>query len=189
MRTLSGVDFEQRYLTDPDPWNYRESAYEQRKYAATLEACGPGPFADALELGGSIGVFSALLAPRCDRLVTIDASPTAVGHARARLAPFPQAAAIVGAIPADVPAEEYDLVVASEILYYLTDSELEATLALLARCLPGGASLVAVHWRPAGPERPRTAEQAHATLKAAPWLSWARSEHTADYLLDVFQTR
>ncbi len=42
MRTLSGVDFEQRYLSDPDPWNYRESAYEQCKYAATLAACGHG---------------------------------------------------------------------------------------------------------------------------------------------------
>ncbi len=134
-------------------------------------------------------MFSALLAPRCNRLVTIDASPTAVRQARAALAPFSQAAAIVGAIPADVPAEAYDLVVASEILYYLTDSELEATLALLARCLPAGASIVAVHWRPAGPERPRTAEQAHAALAAAPWLAWARCEHTADYLLDVFAKR
>ncbi len=189
MTTLSGADFEQRYLTDPDPWNYQNSDYEQRKYAATLRACGRGPFADSLELGGSIGVFSALLAPRCDRLVTIDVSPTAVGRARTRLAAFPQATSILGAIPADVPAEPYDLVVASEILYYLSDFELEATLTLLARCLPAGASVVAVNWRPAGPERPRTAEQAHAALHAAPWLSWVSSGHTADYLLDVFQKR
>jgi hypothetical protein len=40
------------------------SPYELVKYGATLEACGPGPFRAALELGGSIGVFSAQLAPR-----------------------------------------------------------------------------------------------------------------------------
>ena len=58
-----------------------------------------GPFADALELGGSIGVFSSLLAPRCDRLTTIDAAPTAVASARRRLA----GASHVDVIPARFP--------------------------------------------------------------------------------------
>ena len=73
------AEFEALYRADPDPWGYTHSAYERDKYAATLEACGPGPFAHALELGGSIGVFSALLAPRCRALTTIDAAPTRRG--------------------------------------------------------------------------------------------------------------
>ena len=72
---MSLADFEARYRANPDPWGYTTSDYERRKYEATLTACGDGPFADALELGGSIGVFSALLAPRCERLTTIDAAP------------------------------------------------------------------------------------------------------------------
>jgi hypothetical protein len=186
MTTISAVDFEARYRADPDPWDYRNSDYEQRKYAATLAACGPGPFACALELGGSIGVFSAMLAPRCERLLTIDGAPTAVRSARARLAGYPQANAIVGAIPWDVPEHAFDLVVASEILYYLSERELAGTLALLQRTTFAGASLVAVHWRPPGPERPRDAEQAHAALAGQPWLSGVRSGGTPDYLLDVF---
>ena len=78
MTRMSLADFEARYRADPDPWGYHSSAYETAKYAATLDACGPGPFASALELGASIGVFTARLAPRCRRLITLDAAPTAV---------------------------------------------------------------------------------------------------------------
>jgi predicted O-methyltransferase YrrM len=186
MTTISAADFERRYRGHPDPWNYQESDYEQRKYAATLAACGPGPFACALELGGSIGVFSAMLAPRCERLLAIDAAPTAVRSARARLAGYPQASTIVGAIPTDVPEHPFDLVIASEILYYLSDDELAGTLALLERAMVVGALLIAAHWRPSGRERPRDAQQAHAALAGQPWLSRVRSGGTREYLLDVF---
>jgi len=187
MSFMTAEDFEARYRADPDPWGYLASEYERAKYAATLAACGPGPFTCALELGGSIGVFSAMLAPRCERLVTVDVSPTAVAHARSLLADHPTVDPIVGAIPAAVPRVPLDLVVASEILYYLSDEDLAGTLSLLQRCMVAGAELVAVHWRPPGPERPRDAEQAHAALASAPWLTHVRSDGTDDYLLDVFR--
>jgi hypothetical protein len=82
---MSLADFEARYQVDPDPWRYASSEYERAKYEATLAACGDGPFAEALELGASIGVFTELLAPRCERLTTIDGAPTAVAAARRRL--------------------------------------------------------------------------------------------------------
>ena len=85
MSRMSLADFEARYRADPDPWGYRRSAYERDKYAATLAACGPGPFDIALELGASIGVFTGQLAPRCHRLITLDAAPTAVQAARAHV--------------------------------------------------------------------------------------------------------
>ena len=81
MSFMTAADFEARYRADPDPWGYLASEYERKKYAATLAACGPGPFACALELGGSIGVFSAMLAPRCDRA----AVRRAVRRGRSRL--------------------------------------------------------------------------------------------------------
>lgn len=180
-------DFEARYRADPDPWDYEDSDYERHKYAATLAACGDGPFAHALELGGSIGVFSALLAPRCERLVTIDVAPTAIRQARERLAGFPRVTAIEGAIPADIPSGPYDLIVASEILYYLSDDELAGTFAMFERELLTGGSVVAVHWRPAGGERPRDAAQAHAELAGLPFLSLTGAASTDDYLLEVFR--
>lgn len=185
----SAAQFEARYRTDPDPWGYRSSDYEQAKYAATLDACGPGPFATALELGGSIGVFSARLAPRCRRLETIDFSPTAARAARAALAPHPHAHVIVGEIPGDLPDGPFDLVVASEILYYLAPAALAQTLEALQARTRAGARLVCVHWRPPGPERPFTAQEVHDVVRGQSWLRpLARSTEPA-YLLDVLERR
>ena len=181
--------FEALYRTSPDPWGYRTRAYEHEKYIATLAACGEGPFASALELGGAIGVFSARLAPFCARLTTIDYAPTAVAQAREALRDHSQAQALLGAIPDDLPAGRFDLIVASETLYYLDAFGLERTLeAVEARLAPGGR-LVLVHWRPCGPERPLTAEQVHEAVRALPWLTPVISERRSEYLLDAADRR
>lgn len=183
------ADFEARYRTEGDPWRYTSSRYERQKYAATLAACGLGPFRSALELGGSIGVFSALLAPRCRRLTTIDAAPTAVSTARRRLLDHAHVTAITGSIPADIPPGPYDLVVASEILYYLPAESLEHTLQALSQRLTSGGRLVAVHWRPEGAERPFSARDVHRRLRGESWLASSGSRSRAEYLLDVFERR
>jgi hypothetical protein len=183
------VDFEARYQSEGDPWGYTQREYERDKYAATLDACGPGPFLAALELGGSIGVFSALLAPRCRHLDTIDGAPTAVRDARRRLGDDHQVDVILGQIPDAIPERRYDLVVASEILYYLEAERLDATLDALADRTCSEARLVAVHWRPAGPERPFTADEVHTRLRALPWLRSVVTGGTEDYLLDVLERR
>lgn len=187
MGRMTAADFEARYRTEGDPWGYETSAYERDKYRATLAACGKGPFASALELGASIGVFSALLAPRCRSLVTVDAAPTAVAAARRRLAGHDGVTIVQGAIPDAIPRCDYDLVVASEILYYLDEPTLEATLGVLEQAMAPGARLVAVHWRPPGPERPFDAAAVHARVRGLPWLRAADSASTADYLLDVWE--
>lgn len=182
-------DFEPRYAADPDPWNYRGSRYERDKYRATLAACGPGPFTRALELGGSIGVFSDLLAPRCRALVTVDASATAVRDARAALTTHPHADARVGVLPADLPAGPFDLVVASEILYYLSPAELHDLLDRLRGALAPGGAVVAVHWRPRTPERALDADDVHDALAARGWLESTLRIQSADYLLERLRCR
>ena len=190
MTWMTAADFEARYRADPDPWGYTCRRYERDKYAATLANCGPGPFACALELGASIGVFSALLAPRCRQLVTVDASPTAVAQARARLAGrHSHAEVVLGSIPAAIPDRRYDLVVASEILYYLEPDALDRTLAVVTEAMQPGARLVAVHWRRPGPERPFDAQGAHATLRARRELISTAVAGTEDYLLEVLARR
>jgi trans-aconitate methyltransferase len=189
MTHMTLADFEARYQSDAEPWKYETSSYEHAKYEVTLQACGAGRFNQALELGSSIGVFSARLAPRCERLTTIDSAPTAVAAARRRLHCQPHVEALLGAIPDAIPDRRYDLIIASEILYYLQPAALTATLDRLRALSAPGARLVAVHWRPEGAERPSTAAEVHQTLDLQDWLAAAASADTGDYLLDVFTAR
>jgi cyclopropane fatty-acyl-phospholipid synthase-like methyltransferase len=81
--------FERLYRANPDPWNFTTSAYEQHKYEATLAVLGTKRFQMALEVGCSIGVLTARLASRCDKVIGVDFAPSAVAAARARCAPYP----------------------------------------------------------------------------------------------------
>jgi hypothetical protein len=120
---------------------------------------------------------------------TLDAAATAVTAARERLAAQPHVTPMLGVIPDDIPSGPYDLVLASEILYYLEPDALAATFARIERETVSGARLVAVHWRPAGPERPFSAEEVHRRLRALAWLSEVEQRSTDDYLLDVLVRR
>lgn len=184
---MNAIDFETRYQRDPDPWGYRDSDYERAKYAATLRACGRGPFASALELGGSIGVFSAQLAPRCRALTTLDFAPTAVRTARRALRRYPHIDVRLGVVPDAIPDGPNDLVVASEILYYLAPAALETTLARLGEVLAG--RLVIAHWRPVGAERPHTAAEVHDRVGSLSWLRAVEDRSTDDYLLHALERR
>ena len=187
MSPLAQPFFEQLYRDDIDPWGYATSPYERAKYQATLAACGPGPFNRALELGASIGVFTELLAPRCRALAAIDGAPTAVAATRSRLSGLRHVSVICGAIPEDLPGGQFDLVVASEVLYYLDPDGLMWTCDALERRTATGSRLVAVHWRTDGPERPLRADTVHGVLESLPWLEPIFSAPSEGYLLDVFE--
>ena len=171
--TAVGVDFEARYRADSDPWDYATSEYEQAKYAATLQACGPGPFAHALELGGSIGVFSALLAPRCERLDTLDAAPTAVAAARERLAQHPAAHARLGLDPGPICRRVRSISsLPPRSCTTSTAERLAHTLLRLADELAPGGRVVAVHWRP---DRSGASAERRARAPAAAIAAVARA--------------
>src|SRR6202012_6037379 len=70
--------FDEKYRADIDPWGFRTSIYEQQKYRATIAALRKPSYANALEVGCSIGVMTSLLAARCDHLTAVDSSSFAL---------------------------------------------------------------------------------------------------------------
>jgi hypothetical protein len=130
-----------------------------------------------------------MLATRCRCLTTIDGAPTAVEIARRRLGEVQSVQLLTGAIPGAIPDGPFDLVVASEILYYLTIEELAVTLDRLCEQMESAARLVAVHWRPNGPDRPQTADAVHATLRRECRLHSVKRSGTHEYRLDVLERR
>lgn len=139
--------FDGLYRANPDPWNYQTSPYEARKYDATLAGLTRPRYASAVEAGCSIGVLSARIAPRCDRLLALDLSEQAVAEAAARLAPFAQAQALRATLPRDWPRGAHDLILLSEILYYLEELEIDQVAQLVARDAAPGCECVLVHWQ------------------------------------------
>jgi 2-polyprenyl-3-methyl-5-hydroxy-6-metoxy-1,4-benzoquinol methylase len=121
--------FEQLYRANPDPWSFTTSAYEQQKYAATLEVLGTRRFTRALEVGCSIGVLTERLAATCEQVIGVDFAPSAIAAARERCAPYPAVRIEQMQVPREWPEGQFDLILFSELLYFLDESDLSAICA------------------------------------------------------------
>jgi 2-polyprenyl-3-methyl-5-hydroxy-6-metoxy-1,4-benzoquinol methylase len=107
---------------------------------------GDRGFASGLEVGCSIGVLTRMLAPRCARLLGVDIVEDPLPSARARCADQPQARFEPMRVPAAWPAERFDLIVLSEVLYFLSADDIgRCAVRVVDTLLPGGA-VVLVNW-------------------------------------------
>jgi SAM-dependent methyltransferase len=178
---LSPAYFEALYAENPDPWNCETSAYEAAKYDATIAALEP-PYASALEVGCSIGVLTERLAERCDELLAIDVAEAALARARARV---PHVTFERREIPEEWPDGAFDLIVCSEVLYYLDEPALERTLDQIDRTLVPTGSLLAVHWRHRTQRYPLPGDTVHERLARLDWPATVELR-TPDYVLHRF---
>lgn len=161
--------FDTLYSGSSDPWQYQTRWYEQRKRDMCLAVLPQAHYSNAIELGCGNGVFSELLAQRCQTLLSIDGNNKAVQLARQRLIDTPHAKVMQGIIP-DVlltltevreqtyPSSElpksvhahtppFDLIVISEILYYLSPEDIDKVIAWIGENLAKGGTLLCCHWR------------------------------------------
>ncbi|MFF2314931.1 PIG-L family deacetylase [Arthrobacter sp. NPDC058097] len=139
--------FDALHRSAEDPWRYQDSWYEQRKRSLTLAALPEQKYDAGLEVGCSIGTLSAELAMRCRRFLAVDASGTAAARAAERLARHPGAEARQLTLPDQWPAGSFDLVVVSEMGYYLAAAELEELFTRISASLLPGGTLLLCHWR------------------------------------------
>ncbi|WP_275943931.1 SAM-dependent methyltransferase [Gluconacetobacter takamatsuzukensis] len=132
--------FDRLYTGDIDPWGFRSSAYEKEKYQATMLALPRARYALAIEAGCSIGELTRLLSFRCDRIIGIDISSVALDEATRRNADRPNIVFRRGELPGAWPGENAaDLLVLSEVLYFLSPQEIEDLAdRIVANWCPGG---------------------------------------------------
>ena len=181
--------FEDLYARSEDPWSFATSAYERDKYADTLGALGGARFKRGLEVGCSIGIFTEQLAEVCDALVAIDVSEHALARAQKRLGERPNVTLKTMTFPEEMPAGPWDLVVCSEVLYYLDDAAFARAVERLRAALATKATVLAVHWRPPTSTYPLLGDEVHDRLTAQ-----LRDWHVLDgrherYRLDRFEAR
>lgn len=178
--------FDDLFAASDDPWRFRDSWYEARKRALTLACLPRARYASGYEPGCANGELSAALAERCDRLLISDGALAAVTLAQQRVAALPHVSAVQAWLPGEWPDMRFDLVVISELAYYL-DADALAGLAAkaLASLLPGG-DVVACHWRHPIAGCRLDGDAVHAGLGSALGLPRIWSLVDPDFRLEVW---
>ena len=182
-RRTASIDpayFEQLYASDPDPWRFATSGYEREKYAATLAALPQRRFPQTLEVGCSIGVLTAQLAGQCDRLLALDVVDAALDQARQRC---PAVKFEKRRIPDEWPNGAFDLIVFSEVLYYLDRTGIEQAAHRATAALTSGGCILLVHYL-GGTDYPTTGDEAAEYFIAASGLSPGRQLRAEMYRID-----
>ncbi len=192
----SPEQLEEMFARHADPWGYTND-YEQTKYSQTLELIGEGPVDDVLELACAEGHFTAQLAPRARRLVAADISETALRRAAERCAEHDHVSFRQLDLSKDPIPGRYDVIVCSEVLYYLARrSRLEDLATQLAKALKPGGRLVMAHANLTAddPDNPGYdwsfnfgAKVIGETFTATPGLSFTRALRTPYYRVQCFE--
>jgi len=174
-RTIIDIDgFDAKFEANPDPWNYRTSRFEAFKRKVLLQACGVRPFGRGLELACANGETTRMLARRCLKLTAVDGSKAAVEEARRRTAELSNVRVTQADLPAQLPQGAFDLIVVSELLYYLDQQALNRTLARCWTALAPGGRIVLLHHTiffddvAIPPARAQSAAKAYFTARARP---------------------
>ncbi|EDM35930.1 LmbE family protein [Pedobacter sp. BAL39] len=183
--TLSVDYFEKLYTGNIDPWNFETSDYERSKYLATIAAIPDRAYLSALEIGCSIGVLTDMLASKCNRLTAMDISQVALEKARSRLQGSSNVDFLLGGVPADFPNDRYDLIVMSEVGYYLRMDDLLLLREQVIEALEADGILVLVHWTHFVVDYPLTGDQVHDGFIRTN-LELHSCSRTADYRLEVY---
>jgi 2-polyprenyl-3-methyl-5-hydroxy-6-metoxy-1,4-benzoquinol methylase len=140
--------FELMYRCKKDPWNYSSSDYEKRKYKETLEAVSGKRFERILEVGCAEGVFTHMLAPYGEEVLAVDISKTALERAKCRNRSNKNVGFDCLNIENDRLNGKFDLILCSEILYYLdTQERIEKVRDKLTEHLKPGGYFLLTHMR------------------------------------------
>ncbi|MGH3187028.1 MAG: SAM-dependent methyltransferase [Streptosporangiaceae bacterium] len=179
--------FDTLYRDSSDPWQLASAWYERRKYAITVAALPRERYRSGLEPGCSIGELTRLLAARCDRLMAFDFADAVVRAARASLGGWPNVHVERRSLPAELPGGSYDLIVVSEVLYYLSATDLASTVDGLIARLDADGDLVAVHHRAIDRCYGYDGFNVHESLADRPELREISWFDEADFALRVFR--
>ena len=147
--------FEQLFRASDDPWAMRARWYEQRKRDLTLACLPARAYRSGFEPGCANGELSAALAPRCAQLLVADFSAAAVAAARRRLHALPHVRVAQLRMPEQWPQQQFDLIVISELAYYLDAAQLAQLVEAALACLTPDGTLLACHWRRMDPGAPQ----------------------------------
>jgi 2-polyprenyl-3-methyl-5-hydroxy-6-metoxy-1,4-benzoquinol methylase len=178
--------FDRLYQANPDPWRFRTDPYEQAKYRHTVAVLNGRRFVSGLEVGCSIGVLTRMLAPQCDRLLALDLVDQPLATAAQHCADQPWVEFQRMQVPDAWPERRFDLIVLSEVLYFLTPSDIDRCVRRVMDSLLPSAAVLLVNWL-GRTDDPCSGDQAAERFIAgsAGTLAIARQARRPRYRLDL----
>lgn len=158
--------FDALYRDNEDPYGMRTRWYEERKRNVLLAALPHRRYGRVYEPGCGAGELTAALAARCDAVLASDFNPHAAASARKRTAGLPNVRVASHQLPQDWPRDEgpFDLIVVSELGYFLDAPAMDALAERCAASLTPEGVLVACDWRPDFKERTLATEAVHGAF-------------------------
>jgi SAM-dependent methyltransferase len=188
---LPDAYFDKVYADADDPWQLSTRWYEERKYAITVALLPYRRYRHAFEPGCSVGVLTEALLGRCDRVTALDVSTAALDATHRRLAAARlshRVRLVRGSLDEPWPAEAFDLVVLSELCYYLEPDTLREVLDREVPRLARPATVVAAHWRHAVEDYPISGDEANDIIGQTAGLHRLGGYRDDDVVIDVFDT-
>ena len=186
---LSTGYFDRIYSESDDPWQLGDRWYEQRKYAITLALLPYRRYRHAFEPGCSIGVLTEQLTTRCDHVTSTDIASAALDATHRRLVDAGRRHNVTllrRSVDEPWPQAGFDLVVLSEIGYYLDHTDLSAVIDRTVGSLAPDGFVVACHWRHPAAGYPLTGDEVHDRLRRESGLQIVAEHIEEDFRLDVF---
>jgi peptidoglycan/xylan/chitin deacetylase (PgdA/CDA1 family)/SAM-dependent methyltransferase len=195
--TIEEVNYWEEIFSNKDPWNYT-SDYEQTKYKYTIEMLSELNIITAVELGCAEGHFTEKLAPRVSKLLAVDISERALVRAQERCVNLPNVCFAQHDIGKGVPEGKFDLMVCSEILYYLRDRyALQLFAKKAVKAMNIGGYLILTHANMVSDDRTQTgfdfneigAKFIGEIFSSKPELEFIRELQTQLYRIQLFRRK
>ncbi len=154
------------HQTTEDPWGVESRWYERRKRDLVLAMLPRPGFDRTLEIGCSTGALAQALGTRSKQVLAVDRSPSALSAAHHRFQDVESVTVAELDVPHDWPqGAAFDLIVVSEVGYFLSPAELELLVDRIASALEPDGVLVLCHWRHRVEGWVMDAEQVHAAFE------------------------
>lgn len=179
-------EFSRLFEHADDPWSFKTRWYEQRKRDLTLATLPRRRYRRGYEPGCANGELAAALALRCDELLVSDGVPAALDRARNRLKDMAQVRFLEGWVPDTWPSGTFDLIVFSEIGFYLDCTQLTTLIGQMRGALETNGALLACHWRHPVAGYELTGDDVHEALEAQLSLPRIMRHEEADFILELW---
>ncbi|MFZ9022608.1 MAG: SAM-dependent methyltransferase [Litorivicinaceae bacterium] len=175
----SPAAFSALYDRSVDPYNFGSNPYEADKYEHSMKLLKGRLYDSALEIGASEGIFTRMIAPLCKSLVAIDVARTAVERASVRLADLDHVSIRQASVPHQFPEGNFDLIIASDVLYYVPkDVLLDISHQIADKLSLGGIFFILHYLGDIG--QPLSGGEVHHLLKCHSDLDVVHDETVAD---------